>query len=626
MTERERLYIEASAAGSLPDLVNDKSGVDASKDASKEASKDRQRNQSKILETLCVKYPDDMEARALLALNTSDSRYGVELMIREILAKQPNHPGAHHYRIHNWDYNEPQQALASAHRYSELVPGIGHALHMPGHIYSILGMWNEAAISMDAATRAEKRYMKDTLTFPFNQWNYAHNRGYPSYIQGQMGMADAEIFGARQLIDAPLAPKGNAEQSNTAHAYGLQALARVLVNYERWDQLLDPKYIPWGDTPADKSRKAYSEARAWLGNGDGNKAEKSMTAHAALKTELKTDLKTELDKLKYLEPAYNLQTTELKARLALLRGDTLQGLGMLADASRSECEMQKRYADPPQYPQSLYNSLGEAYLAAKSPALAVMAYDRALALTHNDIFALSGMVRAHAALGEKAKAEEAMATLLYTASDADRGLKLLEQAKATGIAATPRDRSPEPQRRYARVPLERFGPPRWKPYAAPALDVLDTTGKKVSLDEYRGKNVLLVYYLGEECPHCMKQLHEIGAKKDELARLQTVVLAVSSAAPEKNATGMKQFGDLPVRLLSDNNHVNARRFHSYDDFEDMEVHSTMLIDRKGRLYWANFGGDPFKDTAFLISQIERMNEFVKGEELQAAVPIAANLP
>ena len=49
---------------------------------------------------------------------------------------------------------------------------------MPGHIYAIVGMWNEAAISMDAATRAEKKYMRDTMTFPFNQWNYGHNRYY----------------------------------------------------------------------------------------------------------------------------------------------------------------------------------------------------------------------------------------------------------------------------------------------------------------------------------------------------------------------------------------------------------------------------------------------------------------
>ena len=49
----------------------------------------------------------------------------------------------------------------------------------------------------------------------------------------------------------------------------------------------------------------------------------------------------------------------------------------------------------------------------------------------------------------------------------------------------------------------------------------------------------------------------------------------------------------------------------------MEVHSTMLIDRKGRLYWPNSGGDPFKDMAFLTSQVERMNEFDKREIAKA---------
>jgi len=43
-------------------------------------------------------------------------------MIREVLAKQPDHPGAHHYRIHNWDYHEPETALVSARRYGEIVP------------------------------------------------------------------------------------------------------------------------------------------------------------------------------------------------------------------------------------------------------------------------------------------------------------------------------------------------------------------------------------------------------------------------------------------------------------------------------------------------------------------------
>ena len=84
-----------------------------------------------------------------------------------MLAEQPDHPGAHHYRIHNWDYHEPEQALESARRYGSIAPDSAHALHMPGHIFSIVGMWNEAAISMDSATRREKLYMQERLTFPF---------------------------------------------------------------------------------------------------------------------------------------------------------------------------------------------------------------------------------------------------------------------------------------------------------------------------------------------------------------------------------------------------------------------------------------------------------------------------
>ncbi len=593
VTERERLYIEAEEAALLPDPVRDT--------GAKPDYRELRRAEMKKLETLCVKYPDDMEARALLAEATmGDSRYGAELIIREILARDPNHPGAHHYRIHNWDYHEPEQALASCRAYTDLVPGIGHAQHMPGHIYAIVGMWHEAALSMDAATRVEKQYMRTSLTFPFNNWNYAHNRNYLSYIQEQLGMAEAAIFGARQLIDAPLDPVDNKDNEYSTHSRGMAALERALVKYERWDDLMNPKTIQWRDIYEDKMDKAYFEARAWLGKGDLDKAAKSLNAHA--------DLKKDLDKNKDLEDTYTIQSQELKGRLAIARGDTIVGLGLLADAAEREYAMQKQYADPPFYPESLYNSLGEAYMDAKSPVLAAQAFEKALDLTKNDIFALSGLVRAYAALGEKAKAEDAMARLLFVVSNADAGLKILERAKATGITAAPRDSAPAPQRNYARVPLDHFGPPKWDPYEAPALAVHDAAGKPVSLEEYRGKNVLLVFYLGPECPHCLRQLHDIGKNKDEWDRLNTVVLAVSSTPPEKNGEALKQFGDLPARLLSDPDHANARRFHSYDDFEDIELHSTILIDKKGRVYWARFGGDPFSDMQFLVKQVERMNE------------------
>jgi len=203
-----------------------------------------------------------------------------------------------------------------------------------------------------------------------------------------------------------------------------------------------------------------------------------------------------------------------------------------------------------------------------------------------------------------------MARLLFVTADADQGLAIVSRAMATGITATPRDSSPRPQRNYLRTSLEKFGPNKWEPYPAPALDVKDAAGKQVTLNQFKGKNVILVFYLGQECPHCMKQLHDIANKKDDWSRLGAVVLAVSSTPPAKNAEALKAFGDLPVQILSDDNHINAHRFHSYDDFEEMELHSTILIDKLGRVYWARNGGEPFGDMAFLVKELERMNDSV----------------
>ena len=83
-------------------------------------------------------------------------------------------------------------------------------------------------------------------------------------------------------------------------------------------------------------------------------------------------------------------------------------------------------------------------------------------------------------------------------------------------------------------------------------------------------------------------------------------MAVSSTTPEKNKASEK-LGKLSIRLLADRDHDNARRFTSYDDFEEMELHSTILIDAKGRVRWKRTGGDPFADIDFLLESLKRIN-------------------
>jgi len=104
----------------------------------------------------------------------------------------------------------------------------------------------------------------------------------------------------------------------------------------------------------------------------------------------------------------------------------------------------------------------------------------------------------------------------------------------------------------------------------------------------------------------MEQLVAISKRHREFTHLNTTVLAVSSNPPEHNAASL-QTRSLPFRLLSDVDFANAKRFHSFDDFEERALHSTLLIDSKGRLCWGQNGGAPFTNLDFLLNEVRRVN-------------------
>jgi peroxiredoxin len=206
-------------------------------------------------------------------------------------------------------------------------------------------------------------------------------------------------------------------------------------------------------------------------------------------------------------------------------------------------------------------------------------------------------VEAHHAAGERNEAESAMSRLLYVASNADKGLATVERARAAGVTASPKDNSPGPQRIYSQVSLDKFGPAAWEPFPAPAL-----------VNEYKGRNVILIFYLGRECLHCMNQLKQINAKHQTWSQFDAVVLAVSPNKIEDTNEAAKKAGLNNIHFLADPDGDKARRFSAYDDFEDMELHATILIDRKGRVHWGSIGGEPFTDMDFLEKQLKRMNQ------------------
>ncbi|HLO99446.1 MAG TPA: peroxiredoxin family protein, partial [Fimbriimonas sp.] len=166
--------------------------------------------------------------------------------------------------------------------------------------------------------------------------------------------------------------------------------------------------------------------------------------------------------------------------------------------------------------------------------------------------------------------------------------------------------TPRPERTYKPKELDALGPMNWQPFAAPDLKVLNVDGKPVTLTDYRGKNVILVFFLGEACVHCVGQLKSINDKMADFEKQGTVVLGVCSASPEK-LKDSATLNKVKINFLSDTAHENARRFSSYDDFEEMELHSTILIDKNGLIRWKRTGGDPFMNIDFLLNEVKRVN-------------------
>ena len=615
ISQRERDYIE---------LWEAKFAVQKSKKADREK---KLRRYVKLFDKLLINYPDDIEARALYWLETlkmsyepGDShenpiRYAMDRVLQEVLATDPNHVGALHYRVHNWDGEEGHYALESCLHLSKVAPNCGHLQHMPGHVLSSIGLWQEAAIAMDSATRVEKEYMQRRMVLPEDNWDYMHNLDYLCYIQEQLGMYEAAFIGANQMLHSP----PSYEVSSIVDFANLPMI-RLLVKFEKWEEILENKQLFNDQGMLDEALLAYAHAQALIGLGRIEEAEKQINRFEAKTGILK--LPTMLGKImskfstKNNQPAakdepssdligdmIKIKRLELRGKLALVKGETTTAIECLEKGAELQHESWQN--DPPRDPTFLYTTLGEVYLELGQNEDAVKAFEKTLEKIIYDGFALSGLVVAHHNLGNEQAAAEAMGRLQAVWKNADRPNRWLQIAEATGVkpAKVPDDNYFE--RNYQEWVLNKKGHSLWSPPMAPDLRAMDADGKTVSLADYQGKNVILIFYLGDQCLHCMEQIQLASRLSSDFALLETEIVAIS----KDDISKLKSYStpELGIRLLSDPGFENARRFNSYDDFEGIELHSTILIDQAGRVHWSRHGGDPFMDFEFLKHEVKRIN-------------------
>lgn len=578
-TDRERRYIDALAITFR--------GGDGKKNTN---------DNIRALEDLVHAYPDDVEAKAMLAWVLNDEgdgtsfRVAIDALLREVLAKNPLHPAAHHYRIHMWDGDNADQALDSAVAYARSAPSVGHALHMPGHIYARLGMFVKATQSMEEATRLERRYCYEIGEMPFETWDFLHNQDFLLGTIGYTGRIHEGVKLAIELRDTPQDP-----QFNTGRSFQLGRfnLLRERVRGERWDDILHDKDNGWTDAAGDRVWLLYEQGLAALGKNDLPTARR---------------IGADLAKLDLNGDARNAARLEMRGRLAVTDGKPSEGIDMLKKALELE-NKSFQHGDPIGYPRPVYESLAWAYLTTHQPKEAEATLRTGLKREPENGFGIAMLVEALVAQEQRSEALEQYTKLAEVWQHADSDLPALLRVKALNLESDPACsvRAPFPTPYVPSAEMLRYGPMEWQPFPAPDVALTGPDGKPTRLSAFRGHNLLLVFYLGGSCPACTLQLNALGKEKADFGGLDTQIVAVSSDTPQANLAFLKTNPAYPLPIFSDVKHEAAKRCKAFDDFEGKELHATLLLDRQGRIWWYRYGVEPFTDNKFLKEEIARMN-------------------
>lgn len=625
---RERLYIEALDAF-LKEPPKDKK---EDKGKEKERNKERHIAYAKALEKLIYEFPDDIEARAFLALQLwknrnvevkLDSYLAVDALYDKIFEAQPLHP-AHHYRIHLWDAERAQNALTSAANSGRGTPGIAHMWHMEGHIYSRLKRYDDACWSQEASARVDHAHMMRDRVLPDQIHNYAHNQEWFIRNMIHVGRAHDALSLARNLCELPRHPKFNTlAKASSSAGFGKQRLFDVLVEFDMWSELLalldspdvDPGYddgevrkhlrlaatAHFARGELEQGRAILARFQSQLEHLEQERRISEVTALEIAQANGKTQPDAEQERQNAGKPWENkirdLERTvnELAGREATARGDYKGGLERLKKAGGIK-EGQLIWIQALSGDGDGAEKAGRKYVDSHG----------------GETMPLAILVRVlwHCEKKEEArKAFEQLREISGTIDlEAPAFAHLAPIAKALGFPEDWRIHKPRRADVGERPALASLGPFCWQPSPALSWNLPDNAGQLHSLSEFRGRPVVLIFFLGNGCLHCAEQLHAFAKAKQAFDEAGIALFAVSSDDREglKRSIDNYKVGPLPIPLVADPDRSAFKAYRCFDDFEDVPLHGTFLIDGAGFVRWQDIGPDPFMDHRFLLAEAKRL--------------------
>jgi tetratricopeptide (TPR) repeat protein len=349
---------------------------------------------------LANRYPDDPDAAALSAesllilrpwdhwtLDGKPQPGTLEVLntLENVLKKYPNHPGANHFYIHALEASPyPERALASAERLPGLMPGAGHLVHMPSHVFMRIGRYADAAESSGRAAVVDIEYIKKWKpqgVYPMMM--YPHNIYFLWAALSMEGRSAEAIRAARALVAAY--PENMVREMPMLQFFTPVPLF-TLARFGKWEEILNEPHPP-GDFPYLTGMWHYARGLAMAATGRAREAamEKSQLEATAAAMAAKAPPQGN-------SPAalLRLALKVLDGELAAREGKTQEAVAHLKEAVRLQDML--RYDEPPPWYYGVRQSLGAVLLEAGRAAEAEVIYREDLKKFPENGWSLNGLM------------------------------------------------------------------------------------------------------------------------------------------------------------------------------------------------------------------------------------------
>jgi hypothetical protein len=407
-TQRERDYIDAVEV-----FYKDASTID---------HRVRALAYLQAMERLSQRYSDDREAAIFYALALdatalpTDKTYANQLkaaaILEKVFAEQPQHPGVAHYLIHSYDYAPiAENGLGAARRYASIAPAAPHALHMPSHIFTRRGYWQDSVESNRVSAAAAQ-----------NHFDQLHAMDYMTYAYLQMAQDQA----AKRVLDDMNA----IQKINTEHFVVGFALATIPSRYAlergRWSEAasltLFGKDSPWGRFPQSEAQLVFARGLGAARIGNVAAARQDLDRLQALRDALAAA------KSGYWAEQVDIQHRIVAAWIALAEGKKDEALALMRSAADREDATEKHPVTPgPLVPAR--ELLGEMLLESNEPAQALKEFEASMRVEPNRFRGFFGAARAAERAGDRGKARTYYAQLVTYSVTTDSERPEIRQAK-----------------------------------------------------------------------------------------------------------------------------------------------------------------------------------------------------